>query len=100
MDEKKLEAVRFRSGFIAALDQSGGSTAKTLERYGRPQDKYSGEEEMFNLIHEMRARVIKSNSFTSDKILGVILFEKTMNNPNLKSITTGLTILEGRQCYL
>ena len=78
MDEKKLEAVRFRSGFIAALDQSGGSTAKTLERYGIPQDKYSGEEEMFNLIHEMRKRVFTSEAFTSDKILGAILFYKTM----------------------
>ncbi len=78
MDEKKLEAVRFRSGFIAALDQSGGSTAKTLERYGISQDKYSGEEEMFNLIHEMRKRVFTSEAFTSDKILGAILFYKTM----------------------
>ena len=78
MDEKKLEAVRFRSGFIAALDQSGGSTAKTLERYGIPQDKYSGEEEMFNLIHEMRKRVFTSKAFSSDKILGAILFYKTM----------------------
>ena len=78
MDEKKLEAVRFRSGFIAALDQSGGSTAKTLERYGIPQDKYSGEEEMFNLIHEMRKRVFTSDAFSSDKILGAILFYKTM----------------------
>ena len=78
MDEKKLEAVKFRSGFIAALDQSGGSTAKTLERYGIPSSKYNTEEEMFELIHEMRKRVFTSKSFTSDKILGAILFYKTM----------------------
>ncbi len=78
MDEKKLEAVRFRSGFIAALDQSGGSTAKTLERYGISSDKYSSEEEMFDLIHEMRKRVFTSKAFSSDKILGAILFYKTM----------------------
>ena len=78
MDEKKLEAVRFRSGFIAALDQSGGSTGKTLERYGIPASKYSTEEEMFDLIHEMRKRVFTSKVFTSEKILGAILFYKTM----------------------
>lgn len=78
MDDKKLEAVRYRSGFVAALDQSGGSTAKTLERYGIPSSKYSSEEEMFELIHEMRKRVFTSKSFTSDKILGAILFYKTM----------------------
>ena len=79
MDEK-LEIMKNGKGFIAALDQSGGSSGKTLRLYGIGEDQYSTDEEMFNLIHEMRARVIKSNSFTSDKILGVILFEKTMNN--------------------
>ena len=80
MDEKKLEAVRFRSGFIAALDQSGGSTGKTLEKYGIPASSYSTEEEMFNLIHEMRKRVFTSKVFTSEKILGSILFYKTMES--------------------
>ena len=78
MDEKKLEAVKFRNGFIAALDQSGGSTAKTLERYGIPSSEYNSEEEMFDLIHEMRKRVFTSKVFTSEKILGAILFYKTM----------------------
>jgi len=78
MDEKKLEAVKFRDGFIAALDQSGGSTGKTLEKYGIPSSEYSTEEEMFNLIHEMRKRVFTSKAFTSEKILGAILFYKTM----------------------
>ncbi len=78
MDEKKLEAVRHRSGFIAALDQSGGSTAKTLEKYGIPASEYKSEEEMFELIHEMRKRVFTSDCFTGEKILGAILFYKTM----------------------
>ena len=78
MDEKKLEAVRYRTGFIAALDQSGGSTGKTLERYGIPSSSYSNEEEMFDLIHEMRKRVFTCKAFTGDKILGAILFYKTM----------------------
>ena len=78
MDEKKLEAVKFRNGFIAALDQSGGSTAKTLAKYGIPESEYSSEEEMFDLIHEMRKRVFTSKEFTSEKILGAILFYKTM----------------------
>ena len=78
MDEKKLEAVKFRDGFIAALDQSGGSTAKTLAKYGIPESSYSSEEEMFDLIHEMRKRVFTSKEFNSEKILGAILFYKTM----------------------
>ena len=78
MSAKKLEAVQYRKGFIAALDQSGGSTAKTLEKYGIPESEYNGEEEMFEKIHEMRKRVFTSPSFTGDKILGAILFYKTM----------------------
>ena len=79
MDEKKLEIMRNKPGFIAALDQSGGSSAKTLRLYGIDEDKYSGEAEMFDLIHAMRTRVMKSKAFTSSKIVGVILFEQTMN---------------------
>lgn len=78
MDAKKLEAVKHRSGFIAALDQSGGSTGKTLEKYGIPASSYNSEDEMFELIHEMRKRVFTSEVFTGDKILGAILFYKTM----------------------
>ena len=80
MDLEKLKVVKERKGFIAALDQSGGSTAKTLEKYGISSDKYSTEDEMFELIHEMRKRVFTSPVFTSDKILGSILFYKTMNS--------------------
>ena len=80
MDIDKLNVVKNRLGFIAALDQSGGSTAKTLERYGIKEDSYSTEEEMFSLIHEMRKRVFTSPVFTSEKILGSILFYKTMES--------------------
>ncbi len=80
MDLEKLKVVRERKGFIAALDQSGGSSAKTLKAYGIPEDQYETEEEMFDLIHEMRKRVFTSPVFTSEKILGSILFYKTMNS--------------------
>lgn len=79
MDSRQLERIRTGKGFIAALDQSGGSTPKALEHYGIPRDAYAGEAEMFDLVHEMRTRVIASPAFTSDRILGAILFEKTMD---------------------
>lgn len=77
--EEKLELMTNKEGFIAALDQSGGSSGKTLKLYGIDNDKYQNDDEMFNLIHNMRTRVMTSKSFTSDKIIGVILFEETMN---------------------
>ncbi len=80
MDTLKLEIAKSRKGFVAALDQSGGSSSKTLALYGIGEDKYNSEEEMFDLIHEMRKRVITSKEFTSEHILGTILFEKTMNS--------------------
>src|ERR1700730_9679481 len=66
-------------GFIAALDQSGGSTPKALGLYGIPEDAYHNDEQMFDLIHEMRKRLISSPSFSGDKILATILFEQTMD---------------------
>ena len=78
MDNKKLEVVKTRTGFIAALDQSGGSSAKTLEKYGIKKDEYQTVEEMFDLIHQMRTRVITSDVFNDNHILGTILFYKTM----------------------
>ena len=78
MDNEKYEIIKNGLGFIAALDQSGGSSSKTLKAYGIPESEYNTEEEMFNLIHEMRKRVFTSKSFTSEHILGAILFEKTM----------------------
>ncbi len=76
---KMTEQVRSGRGFIAALDQSGGSTPKALKLYGVSESEYSGEEAMFDLIHAMRARIIKSPAFTGDKVVGAILFEQTMD---------------------
>ena len=77
---EKLEKMRNGKGFIAALDQSGGSTPKALKLYGVNEDQYSNEEEMFDLIHKMRTRIIKSPAFNEEKILGAILFEQTMDS--------------------
>jgi fructose-bisphosphate aldolase, class I len=79
MNKQQMERMRSGQGFIAALDQSGGSTPKALAGYGISEDLYTGEEEMFDLVHAMRSRIITSPSFTSEHILGVILFEQTMN---------------------
>lgn len=80
MNSEKYEIVKNNKGFIAALDQSGGSTANALNLYGIDKDKYSTEEEMFNLVHSMRSRIIKSDSFSNEHIIGVILFKKTMDS--------------------
>ena len=77
---EKLEKMRNGKGFIAALDQSGGSTPKALKLYGVNEDEYSNEAEMFDLIHKMRTRIIKSPAFNETKILGAILFEQTMDS--------------------
>jgi fructose-bisphosphate aldolase, class I len=79
VDEQMLAKVRDDDGFIAALDQSGGSTPKALKLYGVEESAYSGDEEMFDRIHEMRTRIITSPAFTGDRILGAILFEMTMD---------------------
>ena len=78
MNSEMLEIMKNKKGFIAALDQSGGSSSKTLAKYGISENEYNSEEEMFDLIHEMRKRVFTSKEFTNDKIIGTILFEKTM----------------------
>jgi fructose-bisphosphate aldolase, class I len=74
-----LERIATGQGFIAALDQSGGSTPKALAQYGVEASEYSGDEEMFDRVHEMRARIMTSRAFTGDRILGAILFEGTMD---------------------
>lgn len=79
MNQEQLEFVKNGKGFIAALDQSGGSTPKALALYGVSEDQYSTEEEMYDLIHEMRTRVMTAPSFSSDSIIGAILFEQTMD---------------------
>lgn len=79
MNMEQLERIRTGKGFIAALDQSGGSTPKALLQYGIKEDRYSDEEEMYALVHGMRTRIIKSPAFNSKHILGSILFENTMD---------------------
>ncbi len=79
MNREQLEKIRLGDGFIAALDQSGGSTPKALKLYGIGEDQYSNEEEMFDRIHEMRTRIITSPAFDGDRIIGAILFENTMD---------------------
>ncbi len=79
MNGAQLDKVRTGQGFIAALDQSGGSTPKALRLYGIEESEYSGEDEMFDLIHQMRSRIITSPAFTGDRVLGAILFEQTMD---------------------
>ncbi len=76
--DNQLHKVRTQDGFIAALDQSGGSTPKALLSYGVEESEYSGDEEMFTKVHEMRTRIITSSAFNGDRILGAILFENTM----------------------
>ena len=78
MNTQMLERMKTGKGFVAALDQSGGSTPKALKLYGIDETKYKSESEMFDLIHAMRTRMIKSPVFTSERILAVILFEMTM----------------------
>ncbi len=75
----QIELMRNSEGFIAALDQSGGSTPKALERYGIPNDAYEGEDSMFDLVHAMRVRIMTNSSFARPRILGAILFEGTMH---------------------
>jgi len=79
VNEEQRNVMASGRGFIAALDQSGGSTPKALKLYGISEDSYDGDEQMFDLIHQMRARLITSPSFTGDKILATILFEQTMD---------------------
>src|SRR6188472_1135934 len=79
MSNDQFNKAQTGAGFIAALDQSGGSTPKALKLYGIPEDAYSGDEQMFDLVHAMRTRIITSPAFKGDRILGAILFEQTMD---------------------
>ena len=76
---QQFDKIKTQSGFIAALDQSGGSTPKALANYGVGEDAYSNDEEMYAVVHQMRSRIITSPSFNGDRILGAILFENTMD---------------------
>lgn len=77
--DQQLEKVRKESGFIAALDQSGGSTPKALGQYGVTEDKWTNDDEMFNLVHQMRTRIVTADAFNGKRIIGAILFEGTMD---------------------
>jgi fructose-bisphosphate aldolase, class I len=87
MDTTQLEKIRDGRGFFAALDQSGGSTPKALEEYGISRDRYSTEDEMFDLVHEMRTRVFTSPAFDGNRILASILFLQTMER-NIGGVPT------------
>ena len=92
---KMTEQMRAGKGFIAALDQSGGSTPKALKLYGIPETAYSGETAMFDMMHAMRARIIKSPAFTGDKVVGAILFEQTMDR-DIDGIPTATYLWQNR----
>ncbi len=76
---EQLEIIKTRPGFIAALDQSGGSTPKALGLYGVTEDTWSNDDEMFDVVHAMRSRIVTCPAFSGDRILGAILFENTMD---------------------
>src|SRR4051794_14228796 len=78
-NDKMMAQVSKKNGFIAALDQSGGSTPGALRLYGIPDDAYKGDAEMFQLMHEMRVRIMTAPAFTGDKVIAAILFEGTMD---------------------
>jgi len=78
VNEEQLQKVKTSPGFVAALDQSGGSTPKALRQYGIQENSWSSDEEMFSLVHQMRTRIITSPAFNGKRIIGAILFENTM----------------------
>lgn len=94
-NSKQAEQMARGAGFIAALDQSGGSTPKALRLYGVEESAYGSESEMYDLIHEMRSRIIKSPAFTGDKVIGAILFEQTMDRA-IDGIPTATYLWEKR----
>ncbi len=96
MNSDQLDKVREGNGFIAALDQSGGSTPKALRLYGIEEDAYSGDAEMFDLMHAMRSRIVTSPSFGGDRVLGAILFEMTMDR-QVEGVDTGAFLWERKQ---
>ena len=95
MDATMAERMGSARGFIAALDQSGGSTPKALALYGVPESAYSSEEEMFDQVHAMRTRIMTSPAFTSERVLGAILFEGTMDR-EVEGVSTATYLWEQR----
>ena len=92
VNQDQLQKIKSHPGFIAALDQSGGSTPKALAFYGIKENAWSNEDEMFAIVHQMRTRMITSPSFNGERIIGAILFEDTMDRKsagNLRWTTSG-----------
>ena len=79
LNQQQLQKMKSQPGFVAALDQSGGSTPSALAAYGIKEGAWSNEDEMFAIVHQMRTRIVTSPSFTGERILGAILFEGTMD---------------------
>ena len=96
MDARQLEKVRSGRGFFAALDQSGGSTPKALAEYGIDESRYTSQEEMFDLVHAMRTRVITDPGFDGSRILGAILFEQTMDR-DIQGVPTAQYLWDDKQ---
>lgn len=96
MNQDQLNKIREGKGFIAALDQSGGSTPKALKLYGIEENEYSSEDEMFDLIHQMRSRIITSPVFTGERVVGAILFEMTMDR-EIEGVPTATYLWEQKQ---
>ena len=93
---EQLEKIQIARGFIAALDQSGGSTPRALASYGIREDEWSGEDEMFNAVHAMRSRIVTMPAFSGDRILGAILFEGTMDR-DVQGLPTGTYLWATKQ---
>ena len=95
VNQQMTQQAAEKAGFVAALDQSGGSTPKALKLYGVNDDAWSNDEEMFGLIHDMRARIVKSPAFTGEKVMGAILFERTMDG-EIDGVPTATYLWEQR----
>ncbi len=95
MDTVQLEKVKTGRGFFAALDQSGGSTPKALAEYGVEKDRYSSDEQMFDLVHAMRTRIITNAVFDGGRVLAAILFEQTMDR-TVEGVPTSQYLWESR----
>ena len=94
----QLAKVRQQAGFIAALDQSGGSTPKALKLYGVTEDAYNNDDEMYAAVHQMRTRIITSPSFNGDRVLGAILFENTLDR-EIQGQNSARFLWEQKQVY-
>lgn len=95
-DSRQTEKMTSGKGFVAALDQSGGSTPKALRLYGVEESEYTSETEMFDLIHKMRSRIVTAPAFTGERVLGAILFEQTMDR-NIDGVPTAQYLWENRE---